>query len=130
MQFEVSDRRACRVVGQPRSTQRLVAPAPSDEEPALRAFLRDFAWRRPRWGWCRRAALAAKAAGWRANPKRIHRLCIAEGLRVPLRKRKKPLRGIGQSMGPFCPIHPDGVWVLDFQFDQTSDGGRSRSSAS
>ena len=94
---------------------------PSDDELALRAFLRDVARRRPRWGW-RRAALAAKAAGWRVNPKRIHRLWIAEGLRVPYRKRKKPLRGIGKAMGPFCPIRPNVVWALDFQFDQTSDG--------
>jgi putative transposase len=121
MQFGVSERRACRVVGQPRSTQRLPAAVPSDDELALRAFLRDFARRRPRWGW-RRAALAAKAAGWRVNPKRIHRLWIAEGLRVPYRKRKKPLRGIGRAMGPFCPIRPNVVWAMDFQFDQTSDG--------
>ena len=118
-QFGVSERRACRVVGQPRSTQRLGAPVPPDDELALRAFLRDFARRRPRWGW-RRAALAAKTAGWRVNPKRIHRLWIAEGLRVPYRKRKKPLRGIGQAMGPFSPIRPNVVWALDFQFDQTS----------
>jgi putative transposase len=41
---------------------------------------------------------------------------------VPYRKRKKPLRGIGKAMGPFCPIRPNVVWALDFQFDQTSDG--------
>ena len=55
--------------------------------------------------------MAAKQAGWRANHKRIHRLWIAEGLRVPYRKRKKPLRGIGQPVG-----------AMDFQFDQTRDG--------
>jgi len=119
--FGVSERRACAVVGQPRSTQRLPAPEPGDEELALRAFLRDFARRRPRWGW-RRAARAAKDAGWRVNHKRIHRLWIAEGLRVPYRKRKKPLRGIGVAIGAMCPIAPDVLWALDFQFDQTSDG--------
>ncbi len=41
---------------------------------------------------------------------------------MPYRKRKKPLRGIGKAMGPFCPLHPNVVWALDFQFDQTSDG--------
>ncbi len=41
---------------------------------------------------------------------------------MPYRKRKKPLRGIGKAMGPFCPIRPGVVWALDFQFDQTSDG--------
>jgi putative transposase len=112
-QFGVTERRACRVVGQPRSTQRLPAPVPTDDELALRAFLRDFSRRRPRWGW-RRAARAAKDAGWRINAKRIHRLWIAEGLRVPYRKRKKPLRGIGVAVGAFCPIRPDVVWAMDF----------------
>jgi putative transposase len=120
-QFGVSERRACVVVGQARSTQRLAPPVPGDEELALRAFLRDFSRRRPRWGW-RRAARAARDAGWRSNDKRIHRLWIAEGLRVPYRKRKRPLRGIGVAMGAFCPIKPNVVWALDFQFDQTSDG--------
>ena len=46
-QFGVTQRRACRVVGQPRSTQRLKPPVPSDDELALRAFLRDFSKRRP-----------------------------------------------------------------------------------
>ena len=69
--FGVSERRACQVVGQPRSTQRLEAPIPGDEE--LRAFLRDFSVRRPRWGW-RRAYEAARKAGYRANHKKIHRL--------------------------------------------------------
>ena len=97
-QFGVSERRACRVTDQPRSTQRLAPPAPGDEELALRAFLRDFSRRRPRWGW-RRAATAARNAGWVVNNKRIHRLWRAEGLRVPYRKRKKPLRGIGVPGG-------------------------------
>ena len=78
-QFGVTERRACRVVGQSRSTQRLKPPIPSDDELALRAWLRDFSRRRPRWGW-RRAAVEAKKAGWRANHKRIHRLWVADGL--------------------------------------------------
>ena len=120
-QFGVSERRACAVVGQPRSTQRLPPPVPDDEELALRAFLREFSRRRPRWGW-RRAARAARNAGWVVNDKRIHRLWREEGLRVPYRKKKRPLRGIGAPVGAMCPIRPDVVWALDFQFDQTSDG--------
>jgi len=56
------------------------------------------------------------------NNKRIHRLWRAEGLRVPYRKRKKPLRGMGVAVGAFSPIRPNVVWALDFQFDQTTDG--------
>jgi hypothetical protein len=25
-------------------------------------------------------------------------------------------------VGAFCPIRPDVVWAMDFQFDQTADG--------
>ena len=119
--FGVSERRACAVVGQPRSTQRLAPAVPSDDEAALRAWLRDFSRRRPRWGW-RRAATEARKAGWRANNKRVQRLWRAEGLKVPYRKKKRPLRGIGVAVGPFCPTRPNVIWALDFQFDQTADG--------
>jgi putative transposase len=117
----VSERRACSALGVSRTTVRRPPPVPSEEEKELRAFLVDFSRRRPRWGW-RRAAIAARDAGWRVNDKRIHRLWIKEGLRVPYKKRKKPLRGIGVRMGSFCPIRPNVVWAMDFQFDQTSDG--------
>jgi putative transposase len=93
---------------------------PRDEELALRAWLRDFSRRRPRWGW-RRAADGARRAGWRVNNKRVHRLWREEGLRVPYRKRKRPLRGIGVAVGAFCPLAPNVLWALDFQFDQTAD---------
>ena len=119
--FGVSERHACRVVGQARSTQRLDPPVPSDDEELLRAFLRRFSTDRPRWGW-KRAAIAARDAGWLVNNKRIHRLWRDEGLRVPYRKKKKRHRGIGVLVGAMCPIRPNVIWALDFQFDQTADG--------
>ena len=97
------------------------APIPSDDELALRAFLRTSPRARPRWGW-RRAATAARDAGWRVNNKRIHRLWREEGLRVPYASARSPLRGIGVAVGAMCPIRPNVVWALDFQFDQTADG--------
>jgi putative transposase len=119
--FGVSQRRACRVVGQHRSTDRLGPPPPSEDEATLRAWLRAFSVDRPRWGW-RRAATKARAEGWAVNNKRIQRLWREEGLKVPYRKRKKPLRGIGTAVGAMCPIAPDALWALDFQFDTTVDG--------
>ena len=108
------------VVGQHRSTQRLAPPTPPEDEAALRSFLRDFSKQRPRWGW-RRAATAARRDGWRVNDKRIQRLWREEGLKVPYRKRKKPHRGIGAAVGAMCPITPNALWALDFQFDTTAD---------
>ena len=119
--FGVSERRACAVVGIHRSTMRLQPPPISDEEAELRAWLRTFSTERPRWGW-RRAAIAARRAGWKVNNKRIRRLWREEGLRVPQRRRKKRLTGIGAPVGAMCPIRPNVIWAMDFQFDTTADG--------
>jgi len=56
------------------------------------------------------------------NDKTIHRLWRDEGLRVPHKRRKKPLRGVGVVTGAMCPIRPNAIWAADFQFDQTRDG--------
>ena len=87
----------------------------------MREVLRDFAKRRPRWGW-RRAAKAARKAGWQVNDKRVRRLWRDEGLRVPQKKRKKRLTGIGAHVGAMCLFAPNALWALDFQFDVTADG--------
>ena len=116
--FGVSQRRACRVIGQPVPRNASTPPVPDDEEERLRAWLRDFATRRPRWGW-RRAADALRREGWRVNHKRVRRLWRDEGLRVPcIRSRKKPLRGVGivgavlsdpteRVVGARLPVRPD-----------------------
>ena len=119
-EFGVSERRACVVIGQSRSTQRLSAPSPSENEEKLRAFLRDFAKRHPRWGW-RRGHDALRDAGWRVNHKKVQRLWRDEGLKVPYRKKKKRLTGGGVVVGAMRPIAPNVIWAMDFQFDQTSD---------
>jgi putative transposase len=98
----------------------LGAPSRSDDEEALRAFLRAFSKQRPRWGW-RRAATALRRDGWRVNNKRVQRLWRDEGLKVPYRKRKKPMRGIGVPVGAMTLIAPNALWALDFQFDTTED---------
>lgn len=56
------------------------------------------------------------------NNKRVRRLWRDEGLRVPNKKRKKRLTGIGTHVGAMCPIVPNALWALDFQFDVTADG--------
>lgn len=74
-----------------------------------------------RWGW-RRAAIAARKAGWAVNNKRVGRLWRDEGLRVPQRGKKKRLTGIGAAVGAMCPIRPNVIWAMGFQFDTTADG--------
>jgi putative transposase len=100
---------------------RLQPPPISNEEAELRVWLRMFCTERPRWGW-RRTAIAARRAGWKVNNKRIRGLWREEGLRVPQRRRKKRLTGIGAPVGAMCPIRPNVIWAMDFQFDTTADG--------
>jgi putative transposase len=116
-----SERRACRLVGQPRSTQRRRPPPVPDEDTRVRERLRHLARTRPRYGYRRLTALL-REEGFRVNHKRIQRLCRDEGLRV-LRRPKKRFR-IGTSTFPGARLratHPDQVWAIDFVFDQTAD---------
>ncbi len=41
---------------------------------------------------------------------------------MPYKKSKKRLTGAGTAVGPMCPIVPDALWAMDFQFDTTTDG--------
>jgi len=92
--FGVKERRACRVVGQHRSTQRLAVALPADDEVELRRWLVAFAKEHPRRGW-KQAYQHRRREGHRVNKKRVQRLWRLEGLKVPYRKRKKRLRGLG-----------------------------------
>lgn len=117
----VSERWACQVVGQHRSTQRRV-PVRAGDDAALRALLRKISGDRPRWGY-RRAHARLREEGWAVNRKRVQRLWREEGLRVPQRRRKR--RRLGESTAPADRLRaerPDHVWAFDFQFDQTADG--------
>jgi len=117
----LSERRACRYVGQHRSTQRH-EPVRVEDDQALRAELRRFSAERPRWGY-RRAHHRLREEGWVVNRKRVQRLWREEGLRVPQRRRKR--RRLGDSTVPAERLRaerPNHVWAFDFQFDQTADG--------
>jgi putative transposase len=117
----VSERRACLIAGQHRSTQRRNACVASDDA-ALRAALRALSRKRPRWGY-RRAHARLLEEGWSLNRKRTQRLWREEGLRVPQRRRKR--QRLGESTVPASRLRaerPNQVWALDFQYDQTADG--------
>src|SRR5947209_11034106 len=118
----VSERRACQIASQHRSTQRR-EPCVAPDDAALRARLRKLSEDRARWGY-RRAHATLIEEGWALNRKRVQRLWREEGLRVPARRRKR--QRLGDSTVPADRLsaeRPGHVWALDFQFDQTADGG-------
>jgi putative transposase len=117
----LSERRACAIAGQHRSTQRR-EPVRATDDAALRAELRALSRKRPRWGY-RRAHAHLLEQGWGVNRKRVQRLWREEGLRVTQRRRKR--QRLGESTVPaerLSAERPDHVWALDFQFDQIADG--------
>ena len=122
-EFEVSERRACNVIDQPRSSQRY-KEKPRDDDEALVKQMFQLARQHPRYGYRRIAALLRREA-WRASDTRIYRLWRRERLKVPQKRRKK--RRLGRSENG-ChrrrAEHPDHVWCWDFVFDWTESGGR------
>jgi putative transposase len=119
--LEVSERRACMAVSQPRSTQRYVARRP-EEQKALVARMQELVRRHPRYGYRRIWALLRRE-GWQVNRKRIHRLWRREGFKVPRKHRKK--RRLGSSENGCSrrrPERKDHVWAWDFIHDRTSSG--------
>lgn len=117
----VSERRACRVLGQPRATQRYDAITPNDE-PLLVNRIVDLASAYGRYGY-RRVTGLLRNEGWRVNHKRVERLWRREGLKVP---KKQPKRGRLWFNDGSCirrrPEYPNHVWSYDFVQDRTADG--------
>ncbi len=120
--FGLSERRACRIAGQHRSTQRRRPLRSGDRDDALRERLRKLSADHPRWGY-RLAWGTVCEEGWVVNRKKIQRLWREEGLRVPQRKRKRRRLGDSTVAGRRLRAErPNQVWALDFQFDTTVDG--------
>ena len=117
----MSERRACKAIGQCRSTQRSEPFIPEDE-PKLKARIIKIATEFGRYGY-RRVTAILRQEGWDVNVKRVHRIWREEGLKVP---QKQPKRGrlwlASGSTIRHRPEHPNHVWSYDFVMDRTRDG--------
>jgi putative transposase len=108
--FGVSERFACRVLGQHRSTQRKIAKTP-DDEAALTADIIALATQYGRYGYRRITALL-RNAGWVVNYKRVERIWLREGLKVP---HKQPKRGrLWLNDGSCIRLR---IWSIDTAWD-------------
>jgi putative transposase len=121
----VSERKACAVVGQHRSTQRKM-PRGSDDEAALTGDIIDLAKRYGRYGYRRITALL-RDAGWTVNRKRVERIWRREGLKVPQRQPKRGRLWLADgSCVRLRPERANHVWAYDFVEDRTRDGRKFR----
>jgi transposase InsO family protein len=123
--MDVSERRVCRVLGQPRSTQRYQKRVAQDEE-ILTTRMVALASEYGRYGY-RRITAMLRGEGWQVNHKRVERLWRREGLKVPA---KQPKRGrLWLNDGSIVRLRaefPKHVWSYDFMEDRTHNGVKFR----
>lgn len=123
--YGISERRACAVLGQQRSSQRYNQKTESDEV-ALRRDIVRLASRYGRYGY-RRITAMLKAEGWRVNHKRVERIWRQEGLKLP---KKQPKRGRLYLNDGSCirlrPCWKNHVWSYDFVSERLHSGRKFR----
>ena len=123
--FEVSERRACRMVGQPRSSQRYVS-AKAGKDVSLSQRMIALSHENPRYGY-RRVWALLRREGWAVNKKRVQRLSREADLKVPaLKERKRRRMGTSENgcTRRRASLYIDHVWTYDFAMDTTQDGRR------
>lgn len=122
--FELSERRACQAIDQPRSTQRYVGQRAGIDS-ALCHRLGELSRENPRYGY-RRVWALLRRDGWGVNKKRVRRIWRETGLKVPQKQHKsRRLVGSGENgVTKRIAEYPDHVWSYDFAMDATEDGRR------
>src|SRR5271154_4795879 len=117
----ISERRACRTIGQPRSTQRKPHRMRDDEAPLTAAII-QLASAYGRYGY-RRVTALRRAAGWRVKRKRVQRIWQRECLKVPAKQSKRGRLWLNNgSCIRLRPQYPNHVWAYDFVAGRTVDG--------
>ncbi|NEW90003.1 IS3 family transposase [Rhodopseudomonas sp. WA056] len=119
--MDLSERRACQIVGADRKMVRYRSQRPPDTE--LRARLRDLANERRRFGY-RRLFVLLRREGEPSGINRIHRLYREEGLCV--RKRRARRKAAGTRAPILVEARPNARWSIDFVHDQFANGRRFR----
>jgi transposase InsO family protein len=117
----ISERRACRLVNQPRGTQRLIPMRREDEDQLTQAII-QLASQYGRYGYRRITALLQRA-GWQVGKDRVERIWRREGLKVP--QKQKPRGRLWLNDGSCVrlrPEHRNHVWSYDFVSARTHDG--------
>jgi putative transposase len=119
--LEVSERRACTMIGICRMTVRYRSTRPDDG--LLRERMKALAHERRRFGY-RRLHILLRREGYVVNHKRLFRLYREE--RLAVRRRGGRKRAMGTRAPIAIPLAPNHRWSLDFVSDQLLDGRRFR----
>lgn len=123
--LEVSERRACRVLGQHRSVQRYESRE-SELNELLTHRTIELACDYGRYGY-RRVTELLRREGWAVNHKRVERIWGREGLKVPRRQPKRRRLWLNDgSCVRLRPSRPGEVWSYDFVEGTTYDRRKYR----
>jgi transposase InsO family protein len=120
--YAVSERRACQVVGIPRSTKRRQLGCLGSVE--LLARLHSLSERYPRFGY-RKIFHRLRGEGWRVGLEQVRLLRRPERLRVPQKAAKRRRPGTSTVVIE-CAEYANHVWSYDFVADQIADGKKPR----
>jgi putative transposase len=118
VEYGMSERHACRLMGLARSTQRYQSRK-AERDAGLRERLRQLAVKRMRFGYRRLTAMLVRA-GVEVNHKRVYRLYREEGLAMRIRQRRR-IRWKGAAISP-AAAKPNQRWSIDFVSDCVSTG--------
>jgi len=119
--YGLSERHACRLLGQGRGTQRYAGVARS-EEGALTQAIIALATKYGRYGY-RRITWLLRSAGWRVGKDRVQRIWRREGLKVPQKQRPRARLWLNDgSCVRLRPVRLNHVWSYDFVSAVTHDG--------
>jgi putative transposase len=117
----LSERQACRLLHQPRGTQRYQPTQRADEDQLTQAIV-ALASQYGRYGYRRITALL-QHAGWCVGKDRVQRIWRREGLKVPAKQRPRGRLWLNNgSCIRLRPERPHHVWSYDFVEARTHDG--------
>lgn len=119
--LDISERKACRVIGQLRTTQRYEKVIDPERE-KLRAKIIELAKEYGRYGY-KTITSMLQMEGFEVGKDRVHSIWQEEGLLVPKRQPKRARLWLNDgSTIRLKPTHKNHVWSYDFVAEQTHDG--------
>jgi putative transposase len=120
--YTLSRRRACRLLGQHRSTE--YYQSRKDPLTDLRLRMKELAQTRVRYGY-RRLHVLLRREGWALGKSLAYRLYTEEALQLRSKRPKRRKMAVARRER-YVPKRPNQAWSMDFVSDQLTDGTRFR----